>query len=258
MDNLPSQPTTEPIIETKIAFTHVVVLGLLALTFVVSLLSSPLYTKNADASPKKKDKNNAAKVVATDVYEGYLGGKLFMHITDSTKEEAAGNCLLNATVNYGQSVLCTWGDEELYRLGANDKRDKCNKSVDVKKKQRKSGGNLLSDSILIGTCDTLSPVVTDVEFIDLLVSRVKIESEANSTYGSLYGWTNPMLLQAYPGLLQSDFASVETILVPPGTVAAITSDGFRNLARELSSRLGIPLGSASAVDAIMAKIKVAP
>lgn len=239
---------------TTTTITLIIVFGLLTLTTLPSLVFSSSTNITAEASSKNGTRNNAnAMVVVTDIYKGYMDGKLFMLITDSTREEAAGNCLLNATVNPEKSVLCTWGNEEIYNLSATDKRDKCNKDVDIKKNQKKGIG-VLPGSILLGTCDVLLPVTTDVELVDSLVSQIKLGSEANPTYG----WTVPMLLQSYTGLLLSDFASVETIFVPPGTVAAITSGEFRTLARNLSARFGIPLDSSTAIDSIITNIQVAP
>ena len=176
-----------------------------------------------------------------------------MRNTDSTRDQAYQNCLLNASVNVGKSVRCTWGNEEIYALGATDKRDKCNKSVD---KSAKRGDGTVSGQILIGTCDDLPTVVTDVEFVDSLANQIRSGSEPNPLY--LYGWTPSMLLSSFPGLLNEDFTSVETIAVPDAPADAIASNGFRTLARNLSARFNIPLDSSVAVQTIMTQIQTAP
>lgn len=230
--------------DTITSFRFVLVLGLLAtLTYSVDF-SSAVYSAKSAAVPS---------VVATNTYEGYMNGELFMRNTDSTRDQAYQNCLLNAGVNIGKSVRCTWGNAEIYALGATDKRDKCNKIVD---KSSKKGGGTLSEKILLGTCDNLPPVITDVEFVDLLASEIRSGSEPDPFY--LYGWTVSMLLASFPGLLQSDFTSVETMAVPDAPADAITSNGFRTLARNLSTRLSTPLDSSTAVDAIMTQIQTAP
>ena len=220
---------------------------------VLGLFATLAYSVNFSTEVYSAKSATVPSVVATNTYEGYMDGELFMRNTDSTRDQAYQNCLLNASTNVGKSVRCTWGNAEIYAIGATDKRDKCNKVVD---KGSKKGVEALSGQILLGTCDDLPPVITDVEFVDLLASHIKSGSEPNPLY--LYGWAIQTLLDSYPGLLPSDFTSVETSFVPDAPADAITSDGFRTLARNLSARFGIPLESSVAVDAIMTNIETAP